>query len=68
MIEKIKHSRFGQTLYRFSRRPVIGRPVLMLAKLLQSDALNLDHVKAKNRAHNARQMEILAAFERERRS
>jgi len=68
MIARIKNSAFGKRLYRFSRVPYFGYPLRIMARAVQSEALQIAHLKTENRAHNAHQAAILTAFEKKKSS
>ncbi|MDF3420220.1 hypothetical protein HKX23_17845 [Sulfitobacter sp. KE29] len=63
MIGKLKNSRTGKRLYRFSRRPAVGWPIRSLARFLQSEHFQPSHFYPANRAHNRRVSEQLERFE-----
>lgn len=63
MIDRLKKTAFGKRIHRFSRLPVIGWPVRMLARLVQSEVFQPSHLYAANIAHNRAQAEALKSFE-----
>jgi hypothetical protein len=63
MIGKLKNSRTGKRLYRFSRRPAVSWPIRMVAQFLQAERFQPSHLYPANRAHNRRVSEQLERFE-----
>lgn len=63
MITKIKKTALGQMLYRASRTP-IGTPLRYLADMLKNNQNQRAHSLPQHKKHNQRQIDILAAFER----
>jgi hypothetical protein len=67
MIAKLKQTALGKSLYRLSRSR-FGTPLAWLAGLLQHEILQPAHLHPGNRAHNQKQMDILARFEAQKRA
>jgi len=63
MLATLKKSRFGMALYRLSKRPVLGMTLRFVLRIFRHERLNPAHLLPANRAHNARQIRILRAFE-----
>ncbi|WP_456389773.1 hypothetical protein [Profundibacter sp.] len=63
MLAALKKSRFGIALYRLSKRPVLGMSLRFILRIFRHERLNHAHLSPVNRAHNARQIRILRAFE-----
>lgn len=63
MIAQLKKSRLGKAIYVISRSGPLGWPLLMLSRLVQSEPLQPTHIYPRNLRHNARQRQILAAFD-----
>ncbi len=63
MIAKLKKTALGQLLYRVSRTQV-GTPLRYMADMLKNNQNQRAHSLPQHKKHNQRQMDILAAFER----
>lgn len=63
MFENLKKTGFGKRIHRFSRLPVLGWPVRMLSRFVQSEFFQPSHLYPSNMAHNTRARDALAAFE-----
>lgn len=64
MIQKLKNSRLGKSLYRLSRQPG-GSSLRKAAQVMQSEKMNTTHMMPANKAHNKRQQDVLQAFEQQ---
>ena len=62
MIAKLKKTALGKILYRLSRSS-FGAPLRRLSRLLQSEQMNLSHLRPAHRAHNRAQVLTLSRFE-----
>ncbi len=62
MIALLKKTVLGKRLYRLSRSP-LGRPLAVLATLMQHERFQLSHLKPAHRRHNQEQLDILAKFD-----
>ncbi|MEO1777196.1 MAG: hypothetical protein AAFU63_00245 [Pseudomonadota bacterium] len=67
MIEKLKKTWFGNQIHRISHGSRLGYPLLILSRVVQSEAVQWTHLRPEHRAHNARQQDVLATFERKTR-
>lgn len=63
MINRLKKTAFGKRIHRFSRLPVVGWPVRMLARFVQSEVFQPSHLYPAHIAHNRTQAETLKSFE-----
>lgn len=63
MIDRLKRTRLGKLIYRLSRRPVVGWPLRMLARFVQSEAFQPAHLVPANIAHNQNARAALKRFE-----
>lgn len=63
MISRLKKTQSGKRLYRFSRLPVVGWPIRMVAQFVQSEYFQPSHLYPTNRDHNRRVSEQLERFE-----
>lgn len=63
MFDRLKKTAFGKWVYKFSRRPGIGWPMLMLSRFVQSEIVQPAHYYPDNRAHNRKQEQTLKQFE-----
>jgi hypothetical protein len=62
MFNKLKKTRLGKALYRFMHAPVIGWPLLVLVRFVQSEFFQISHLYPKNVMHNRRQAQTLERF------
>lgn len=62
MLQRLKKSSLGKWMYRASRLPGLGLPLRVLSRMVQIEALQIAHLKPRNRAHNRRQRRILSDF------
>lgn len=63
MIDSLKKTLLGKQIHRFSRLPVVGWPVRMLARFVQSEVFQPSHLYPANIAHNRTQADTLKSFE-----
>lgn len=63
MLAALKKSRLGMALYHITKRPVLGLLPRLILSVIKHERLNPAHLSAANRAHNARQSDILRAFD-----
>jgi hypothetical protein len=64
-MKKLKQTMLGLYLYRLSRTR-FGRPLEVLAQLVQSEEIQPQHLIRANARHNRKQVVILERFETER--
>lgn len=63
MIDRLKKTSLGKRIHRFSRLPVVGWPVRMLAQFVQSEVFQPSHLYPANIAHNRAEADTLKSFE-----
>jgi hypothetical protein len=63
MIASLKKTRLGKAIHHLSRRPVIGCPIRMISRFVQSEVFQPAHLHPANIAHNRREARILRQFE-----
>ena len=63
MFDRLKKMQVGKAIYRMSRLPIIGLPVLMLSRLAQHEGFQPAHLRPSNIAHNTRARTALERFE-----
>ena len=63
MIDRLKKTSLGKRIHRFSRLPLFGWPIRMLARFVQSEWFQPDHLKPAHIIHNRRATAALKRFE-----
>jgi|Cruoilmetagenom7_1024161.scaffolds.fasta_scaffold00154_13 hypothetical protein len=63
MLDRLKRTRAGNSLYLLSQRRVMGWPLRKLFRFVQSEVFQPAHLFPVNIAHNRRQRATLKRFE-----